>query len=388
MALHASGLALDETRSRPPRTRGASVELCAPGPDVSSPAAPCVDAAARQPAAEVARAYVQRARDEHQVRSETIRGLLHALDEQQARVGLQLDMALRLFDDGFEAGRGATAAAQRPADVPADQRSGTVVRCFGSLEVSVGGVAVEAWRSGKARALFEYLVTHRDRATPRDSLIQALWPDPDALAAGTSLKVAVHALRQMLGELGSPQQRPLAVLMRESTYQLVAPDLWVDVDEFERCYAVAGALEARGQTPEALALYQRAADLYRGDFLAETWDDWAVFRREGLKDQYLLVLARLADAALQAGEHHRCIRLCRQLLEHDCCREDPFRILMLCHARLGQPGRVRRWYELCARTMRSMLDTDPEPETERVYRWATSGQARPRALSSALRPAD
>src|SRR4051812_12996929 len=51
-----------------------------------------------------------------------------------------------------------------------------------------------------------------------------------------------------------------------------------------------------------LPLWERAADLYRGDFLADAWDDCIVFRREGLKDQYLYVLARLADAALEAGD--------------------------------------------------------------------------------------
>jgi DNA-binding SARP family transcriptional activator len=163
-------------------------------------------------------------------------------------------------------------------------------------------------------------------------------------------------------------------MVQESTYQVVASNLWVDVEEFERCVALGAQLEARGQAPQALALYERAANLYRGDFLADTWDDWVVFRREGLKDQYLLILARVADARMLAGDYERCIELCRRLLEQDSCREDTFRLLMLCHAKLGQRGRVKRWWELCVETLRSTLDVEPEPETQRVYQLASTGR--------------
>jgi two-component SAPR family response regulator len=251
------------------------------------------------------------------------------------------------------------------------------VRCLGSFDVSIGGKSVDGWRSGKARALFEYLVTHRGRPTSRDALIQALWPDPDALASGTSLKVAVHALRQMISSLvaGNPGVS-LGIVVRECTYELQSPGVWLDVEEFERCCKLASQLEAYGRTREALAVYERAADLYRGDFLVDNWDEWVVFRREGLKDQYMFVLARLADAALQAGHYERCIELCRQLLEQDCCREDTFRMLMLCHAQLGQRGRVQRWHDLCVQTLRGALDTEPEEETEQIFRWATGPRGR------------
>ena len=82
-----------------------------------------------------------------QARAETIRRLAIALDEQRR----QLD-------------------------------SGTAypvaVRCLGPLQVQAGTVDLTHWRSGKARSLFEYLVTHRGRVIPRDTLIEVLWPDP------------------------------------------------------------------------------------------------------------------------------------------------------------------------------------------------------------------
>jgi two-component SAPR family response regulator len=308
-----------------------------------------------------AEALLRQAVADQQIRGETIRGLLLALDEQRLRLDAQLAQALDALD--------LTAA----PDVHSAPGSGLVrVSCFGRFHVEIGGAAIQSWRSMKARALFQYLVLHRDRPARREVLIETLWPDPDAIAANSSLKVTVHTLRQLLNR-PEVSTADLEILAQDACYQLQATNVWVDVEEFERCCARGRTLEKSGRIADALDDYRRAADLYAGDFLVDSWDDWAVFRREGLKDEYLLLLARLADAALEAGDYHECIRRSRQLLAHDRCREDTFRTLMLCHARLGQPGRVRRWFELCLSTLRADLDAEPEPETIRLYDDALGG---------------
>ncbi len=254
--------------------------------------------------------------------------------------------------------------------------AGTTVACLGPFKFQRNGVPIDNWRSGKARTLFQFLVNHRGQPIPRDTLIQALWPDPSAAAPGTSLKVAVHLLRQLLQqtETTAGDNPPLAILSQGSCYQLNAGGLWIDVEEFEHCCALGRSCDAQGKAAEARALYARAADLYRGDFLQELADDWPTFRREALKDQYLFVLTRLAIAATDEGDYHDGIRWCQRLLAKDRCREDTYRLLMLCHARLGQRSRVRSWYELCVRTIHSELDCPPEPETERTYRLALAGK--------------
>ena len=204
-------------------------------------------------------------------------------------------------------------------------------------------------------------------------LIEVLRPDPDAAASGVSLKVAVHALRQVLAMFNQTAQAGLAIEAHESGYELVGPHVWLDVDEFEHCCALAARLDASNRPAEGLSFYEYACDLYAGDFLTESLDDWVVFRRENLKDQFLFALARLADAAIAAGDLQGCIARCRQLLDQDRYREDTFRTLMICHARLGQPGRVRRWYELCVQTLRVELDVTPSPETVRVFERALRG---------------
>jgi ParB/RepB/Spo0J family partition protein len=261
-----------------------------------------------------------------------------------------------------------------PDTSAADHAPQLMVRCLGSFELQIRGAAVDGWRRGKTSGLFQYLVNHRNRPVRRERLIEALWPDPDALAADTSLRVAVHGLRKQLLQLGAGRAAPV-VVTDEAAYQLTGGDVKLDVEDFERYCALGRSLEAQGQPVEAQSMYAQAAGVYRGDFLPESWADWIILRRERLKDEFLFVLARLAEAALNIGDYSGCIQRCQQILDQDNCREDTYRTLMVCHTQLGQPARARRWYELCVRVLRAELDIAPEAETEAVFQQSQQAQA-------------
>jgi DNA-binding SARP family transcriptional activator len=236
--------------------------------------------------------------------------------------------------------------------------------CLGRFQLVVAGRGLEQARSGKTRALLQYLVNHANRPVSRDLLIETLWPNPEAEAAGTSLRVAVHALRRMLQAQGSGE---VAVEAHSAAYQLAVPNLWLDVDEFAACCAWGRQLLDAGDQTQAMQAYARAAQLYRGEFLAGAGEAWAVVRREGLKDQYLFVLERLAETALQARDYEVCMLYAQRLLEEDRCRESTYRLLMVCHAQAGQRGRVRSWYEVCVQTLRAELGVSPEDATTATY---------------------
>jgi DNA-binding SARP family transcriptional activator len=276
-------------------------------------------------------------------------------------------------DRGLTRRTGALRWSQTPADrQPAVARPSAAVCCLGHFTLAVDGVEVTSWTSGKARQLFQYLVINRNRPNPREALMEALWPNPEAVAPETSLKVAAHALRQTLKQV--PDSLNLGIHTSGTGYMLSAPNLWLDVEEFQRLSAEAHALERKDDQNAALAAHRSAVALYKGPFIAELYDDWTMLRREALKDQYLLSLGRLADAAFDHRDYLGCLLDSQRLLEHDPCREDAYRRIMVCHARLGQPSRVRSWYELCVRTIRAELDGEPEPETRWIFERAMRGE--------------
>ena len=268
-------------------------------------------------------------------------------------------------------GSSATPVPPAPLATDAGGDLAVLVTCLGRFQFSLPAGHPIEWRSTKSRALLQYLLNHRDRPIQRDTLIDALWPDPRALAPATSLKVAVHGLRHALAAGGGGI--PVTIVAHHSAYSLEASRIWLDVEEFEHCYQTGRASEARGFAAEALRYYARAAELYRGDFLEEIADEWPVFRREALKDQYLFLATALARAAITSGDYQEGVTLCQQILTKDRCREEAYQMLMVCHSKLGQRGRIRCWYNLCVRTLKTELDCSPAPETSDTYLRALTG---------------
>src|SRR5262249_16802275 len=71
----------------------------------------------------------------------------------------------------------------------------------------------------------------------------------------------------------------LDVLAAEDGYRLEAPNLWVDVEEFERLCALGRRQESLGQGLAASVTFAQAADLYGGGFPPEIFDEWGIPRR-------------------------------------------------------------------------------------------------------------
>ncbi len=253
------------------------------------------------------------------------------------------------------------------------------VRCLGSFEVSLGWDRLDSWRSNKAKLLLKYLIAQRRRPVPKDVLMETLWPECDPQAGNNNLKAAVHALRQTLNPNGKDANDPAGafhVLFLEGSYMINPQvDLWVDVDEFERHCTVGRRLEKEGQTEEAMRAYELADSLYWGDYLQDDpYEEWALLRREALKDVYLSILGRLGEYSVGREDYEGGILYWQKVLSKDPCREDAYRGLIRCHSRLGQRSRALHWYNLCVRTIKTELNTQPDNQTEALCERLLQGE--------------
>jgi DNA-binding SARP family transcriptional activator len=246
------------------------------------------------------------------------------------------------------------------------ERSGVLtVHLLGELRVALTDLAVEAWASGRGRAIFEYLITHRHSRVPRDRLMNVFWPESSPSAARNSLNVAIHALRQSLRSVAS--DRPV-VMHRDGGYEIdPALHVWVDVEAFEDHIHAAQRHAEQNQINVAVAEYEAAIHLYQGDFLADDpYEDWALVTREHLRLAYLGALDQLSQLHFNEGRYSTCVALCLQLLVHDECREDAHYRLMCCYCRLHQPQLAVRQYQTCATVLRRELGFEPSAATRKL----------------------
>lgn len=254
-------------------------------------------------------------------------------------------------------------ASPEPA-VPAVALPCLQVQLLGDFRVTLNGHGIDSWPSGRGRAVFKYLLAHRDRAVPRDVLMELFWPDTSSDASRNSLNVALYGLRQAL-RAASPMP---VVLFQDSAYRL-NPELCVelDVDAFKRCVQAGRRSEDADDHATATARYEQAAALYTGDFMADDLsDDWPVLVRERLRVAYLDTLDRLGQLYYAQEQYEACVTLCLQLLGHDSCREDAHCRLMRCYSRLGQHHLALRQYQACVEALHKELGVEPDEATQQL----------------------
>ena len=147
-------------------------------------------------------------------------------------------------------------------------------------------VAQSEWSNrGPAMALLKVLVCRANRRASRDELIEAIWPDHEAINAAHALDSAASVLRRHIlrtGEVGS-----LLLTLRsggETIFKLAGQQrIWVDADAFLSLLSKAMRAECQGQNP--LPLLEEAYALARGEFLED--DLYTDDERVGLAEELL-----------------------------------------------------------------------------------------------------
>jgi DNA-binding SARP family transcriptional activator len=240
------------------------------------------------------------------------------------------------------------------------------VHLLGRFRVTLNDAPVDNLPSGRSRALFEYLLTHRDPWPPREVLMmEVFWPGAAPAAARNNLNVAVHTLRRAFQTAGDLQ----VLVFEQGSYRLHSDlRLWVDVDEFDHHARAGRQLEVAGELVGAMAEYELAASLYQGDFLADDpYEEWPVLTRERLRLTHLDSVSRLSHLYFSQGRYAPCAALCQRILEGDPCHEDAHRRLMRSYSRQGQLHLALRQYRICVEALRAELDIDPAAETTALY---------------------
>jgi DNA-binding SARP family transcriptional activator len=241
-----------------------------------------------------------------------------------------------------------------------------VVQLFGPLAVAIGDVPLQTHLGSRARSLLAYLVTHREPWPSREILAEALWPGVDPDHGRNNLNVAVHGLRR---GLRMASEEPVIVHSGVGYRLHPSVRLWLDVDEFDDTVRAGRRYDRGGSGDRAIAEYERAAGLYRGDFLAdEPYEEWTGPTRDRLRLAWLDTVDRLSELHFAAGRYARSGELCRQLIEHDACREEAHRRLMRCYSRQGQPHLALLQFRSCVRTLAADLRLQPDSSTVELYR--------------------
>ncbi|MBI3660493.1 AAA family ATPase [Candidatus Acetothermia bacterium] len=240
----------------------------------------------------------------------------------------------------------------------------------------------EVWPRQKTQELLKLLVSERGRSFSQDQLIEAFFPDLNPARAINNLQKRVSELRRALEpELtkGTDSQFVLQAGSREQGYyfsQEAACQL--DTEEFQKHWEAAHAAEQAERWAQALEHYQRAVELYRGEFLLDSlYEEWTIAPRERWKEKYLSALMRLAEAHARLGHLSSAIECCEKVLEKEAWNENVIRQKMLYLYHMGNQPKALDTFKTCIEALKKHLGVEPTVETCQLHEQILKHQVPP-----------
>ncbi|HEX8197072.1 MAG TPA: BTAD domain-containing putative transcriptional regulator [Pyrinomonadaceae bacterium] len=226
--------------------------------------------------------------------------------------------------------------------------------------------APDAWTTRRARDIFCFIATSRHRRVEKDSLIDTFWGESDFEAVEKNFHPTISHIRKALNSRQTIKQNFL--LYRDGAYQL-NPELSysIDTEDFDRFFAEAEAAKRDGDEARFRENLDAAHKLYRGEFMAGIYDDWAEEQRAFYREQYGRILNALAKIAFKEKDWSQTIKLASEILREDAYREDVHRLLMRVYAAQGKRSKVKEQFENLREMLNKELGVEPAPETRRAF---------------------
>lgn len=246
--------------------------------------------------------------------------------------------------------------------------AGLRVTLFGRLQIAGPGLqANEHLSQTKALELLAYLLLHSKQPHARETLTTLLWSDTAPSLGRKYLRKAIWQLQAALSDnFFGPEGRLVNV---DDEWLSINPayDYWLDVDVFDRCYEKVRDLPGTTLSAASLEELRGAVALHTGPLLEGWYQDWCLFERERLQDQYVLMLDKLMVACEAIGEYEHGLQYGVELLRHDRANERTYRQLMRLQYRCGNRTAALQLYSRCVTALKQELGVEPARVTQNLY---------------------
>lgn len=230
----------------------------------------------------------------------------------------------------------------------------------------------DSHRSYRLWELFKYIVTNRSQGIVPEIAMQNLWPEQDYVDARRALRALIFRLRKILDADDLSDESH--ILFSNGCYcwnQDV--DYWLDADEFEKLLSQARKL-ATTSTPEAIDLYERGLELYRGDYLVESYfSQWVLPSRYYYYNLFIKATSEYASLLLAAGRTHQVVQHCERALAQYPFEEDLHRFYMQALLAEGKVNQARLHYEYMAKQFYREMGVKPSQELMDLFLSAPKG---------------
>ncbi|MFA5507629.1 MAG: bacterial transcriptional activator domain-containing protein [Vulcanimicrobiota bacterium] len=246
-----------------------------------------------------------------------------------------------------------------------ERRLSTTIRVFSfsGMRLYRNDTPLELKRK-KPLLLFLFLLVN-GKPVGEVTIFETFWPGPEGKAQA-SLRAALSYLRKLLSpdRTSDPFQRVGGTVGLSPSLQV-----WLDYRDFWDLVRRGRALQA-SQPQRTRVLFEAAVKLYRGPFLENVYEDWALRYRDEAGEAYLECLLFLVDALLLSESWEEALDFSRQGINRDSLSQRLAEGAMLSLVKLGRSPEALRLFDEVAERLQKEFEIEPSIEMLRMQQMA------------------
>jgi DNA-binding SARP family transcriptional activator len=245
------------------------------------------------------------------------------------------------------------------------------IETLGGFQVFRGDSSLEEkdWDRNQPKKLLKAIISHGNQRIPKEILMEDLWPEENPEAAERNFKTPLQRLRKSLEPAIHEEFGSSYVHLHDNFVILDHELCQVDVDLFLSLLKKGDEKEKEGDIKSALSFYDKAIEIYKGDFLPEElYAPWVDAKREELTGKYIEILNRLANLHERQGSLGKAIACHKKAIQADPLSDESCQRLMTLYYNRGMVNEALRAYEACRKALETGLNTNPDPTTTALYK--------------------
>lgn len=244
------------------------------------------------------------------------------------------------------------------------------IRTFGRFVIRIGTRMIDAreFEGTKPLMLLKALVRHGGTDVPKEILINDLWPEASSESGEKNFKITLHRLRKVLEKDIEKRFGCSYVFQKASRISFDMEIVSIDAREFMGMGKAADRLAGKDRLEQALEIYEKAIDIYQGDFFAEEpYLDWVERQRILYRSRYLEMMSAKALIHENLDQTDLAIDTWQAVLTIDPCMESACRNLMILYTDSGRIKNALNLYMSFTAMLEKELDAKPDSRTVELF---------------------
>lgn len=248
------------------------------------------------------------------------------------------------------------------------------VHLFGRFRVEYGEEPVEGLGVFKVQELLSYLLVHRNRPRPREALAALLWGDMPTEKSRKHLRQALWHVQTALKSRDAAAVDQILIVEDHWVQLNTRTDIWLDVAVLEETFARLKDKPGWALNADEKNELQTGVQVYEGELLEGSYQDWCLFERERLQNIYLAMLYKLMRYCEAHNEYEAGQLFGARILNYDRASERTHQRLMQLQYMAGDRTAALRQYERCVTALYEDLGVKPDKHTVALYEKIRSGE--------------